>query len=251
MGKVKDFFRFYSQSPNGSVGRYVGVTHLQWLSVTIILIILFVFIYSKQKKHIKISIMRINAYTLLCTEIFRTIWAVSIHHYKLDSMLPLHLCGIMIFVEFFAVVYNNKLLMEFSYYCGLPGAVIGLLTPELNGYVFFSFQNLNYILRHGLLVLIPLLWIFGNGLRPSKIGGRKAFLMLSLLALVDAIVNALLKGNYLFISKVPQNSFLQSAFRNRGYLSYILFVIVGVIIIIYLLYLPWKFSYKYKYSRKL
>jgi hypothetical integral membrane protein (TIGR02206 family) len=248
---IDNFFKFYSQNPVGLDTKKTSFVHIEWFSATIILIIIGVYLYSRLKPDVKRVVIRICAFSLLATEILRTIWAVSIHHYSLNSMLPLHLCGIMIFVEFFAVVSDNRALMEFAYYCGLPGAFIGLLTPELNGYVFFSFQNLIYIIRHGLLMLIPFLWIFGDGFKPTKIGAIKSLLMLCLLAMVDMTVNAMLKGNYLFISKVPPNGFFQMIVRKIGYIGYVSFVILGAILAIYLMYLPWIINIKQKFIKKL
>lgn len=123
--------------------------------------------------------------------------------------LPLHLCGVMVFVEWYAVLRRCPLALELCWSLGLPGAFSALITPGETSYPFWNFYYLQFILAHTLLFLIPLL-LWDDGFRPQIRRLPKCFLFLLGLASVDAVVNHFSGGNYLFLSAAPPGSLLDA-----------------------------------------
>ncbi|MCL4517447.1 MAG: TIGR02206 family membrane protein [Firmicutes bacterium] len=198
-----------------------------------------IFACSRLRKETRRRVMKALAVSVVMLEVARTVWALSVGHYDLARMLPLHLCGVMIFFEFFAVFTGKRLLEEFVYNTGLPGAFMALLTPEPSGYPLLSFQYLQSITVHALLALIPLLWLFGDGFRPNIKYLPKSFLLLSSLAVFDALVNKVLHSNYLFISKAPAQTPIELFDKWVGHPWYVGLLLICVVIVWTLLYLPW------------
>lgn len=239
MDNLKYFFYYDADIPKGLEVKNFSPTHFAWLSVTLVLMALGIFAYSRLSGETRRKVMKALAVTVIMLEVARTVWALVVGHYDIARMLPLHLCGIMLFVEFFAVFTGNRLLQEFSYSTGLPGAFMALLTPEPSGYPLLSFQYLQSIVVHALLALIPLLWVVSDGFRPNIKYLPRSFLLLSALTVFDALVNKVLHSNYLFISKAPAQTPIELFDKWVGHPWYVGLLLICVVVVWTLLYLPW------------
>jgi hypothetical integral membrane protein (TIGR02206 family) len=240
MGNWQDFFKYYSSGNSNSGVKNFSVIHLGWLVVAIIATSVCITTYKKLSIKNKQAIMKFSALSLIIIYMQRSLWAASSGHFKVDSMLPFHLCGAMVFVEFYAVFTNSKLMKEFVYCAGLPGASVALITPELNGYPLFSFQYQAFILSHLVLVLIPLFWVFGDDFKPDRKYMVKAYVILCIMALVDGFINRILHSNYMFVSKAPVNTPFYLIEKQFGHIGYIAFLLIAVYLIMSLMYLPWQ-----------
>jgi hypothetical integral membrane protein (TIGR02206 family) len=153
--------------------------------------------------------------------------------------LPLQLCDISVFLEFAAVFRRRSaLLTEFSYALSMPAALAALVTP---GWYFplLSFGYLRAALMHSLLVLIPVLLVWGNGFRPDIRRLPKVSLLFILLIAMAVTANVLLGSNYMFLAYVPPDTTLvifQTWFGNPGYEIPEFFLLI---LIWTALYLPW------------
>lgn len=244
IGILKQFFKYYSGSKSDDGVQNFSFMHFGWLSITIIIMFAMVYIYSKINDKNKKKVINVFAITLVIQYFVKVIWATMLGRFKADSMLPFHLCGIMVFVEFFAVFSNYQLLKEFAYSAGLPGAFIALLAPELNGYPLLSFQYQIYIIAHAILMIIPLFLVFGNGFKPNKKYLLKVYSLLCIIAAFDAIINKFLNSNYMFISKAPLNTpfvFVEKCFGYKGYVG---FLLIGAFAALNLMYIPWILNSK-------
>ena len=171
--------------------------------------------------------------------IFRWIWVALIGHYDPNEMLPLHLCSLSAIMEFIAVVSRKPLFKEFGYACGIPGAAVTFIMPGMGPYPLFHFYYMVFILDHSILILLPMLWIFGDGFRPDLRRLSRVFMILLAMASVDVVVNRLLGSNFMFINYAPDDTTLKAAadfFGNPGYQ----FAMGGILMILWVfLYLPW------------
>jgi hypothetical integral membrane protein (TIGR02206 family) len=240
LGVLRHFFNYYSGNKVENGVKNYSLLHFGWLSITLVFMIAIIYIYHNLNNSNKEKMIYISAALLVILYFIKVGWAISIGRFKADSMLPFHLCGIMVFIEFFAVFSNYKILKEFAYAAGLPGAVVAFLTPELNGYPLISFQYLSYIFSHFILIIIPLFWVFGNMFKPNKKYIRKIYGLMCVLALIDAIINKILNSNYMFISKAPLNTPLVFIEKSFGYKGYVVFLMICAYITLKLMYMPWK-----------
>lgn len=240
MGILKHFFKYYYGSAKEGGVENFSLLHFTWFTVILALMAFMIFVYKKITEESKRKMLEVCAGTLVFIYFLRIIWAALLGKFRADSMLPFHLCGIMVFIEFFAVFLNYNLLKEFAYSAGLPGAFMALLTPELNGYPLFSFQYQVFILTHALLVLLPLLWVTSHDFRPNKKYIMKVYGVLSGLAAIDFVINKFLNSNYMFISKAPINTPFVIIEKYFGYKGYICFLLISVFLMLNLMYLPWS-----------
>ena len=239
MENLKYFLYYDSDIPKGLEVRNFSTTHFAWLTITLIIMALCIFLYCKLSQEVRRKVMKGYAILIVMCEVARTAWAVSVGHYEINRMLPLHLCGVMIFIEFFAVFTNKKFLKEFTYCCGLPGAFIALLTPEPSGYPLLSFQYLQSITIHALLALVPLLWVIGDRYRPDIKYLFKCFMLLCSLTVFNAAVNVLLNSNYMFICKAPAQTPIELLDKLVGSPWYVGLLLICVVIVWTLMYVPW------------
>jgi len=225
--------------PSEYITRNFSPTHITFLITSLILIGGALTAYRRQSASFKKSILQVLVIFMVCSEIVDWVWYILIGHYSLRNCLPLHLCSASIFVELAAVLWTqNVILKEFAYALSMPAALAALITPGWY-YPLFSFQYLQSALTHTLLILVPVLIVWGSGFRPDFRRLPGCFLMLLSLAGIAAAANSLFGGNYMFLGYVPKDTALQVFERWFGHPGYIFLEIELILVIWLILYLPW------------
>lgn len=240
------FFTYDSQIPQGLAVKNFSSTHFAWLAVTLALLVAALLLYRRQNGETRKKLLRGTALAIVALELLRTGWLLAVGHYELYRHLPLHLCGVMIVVEFLAVFTNKRFFKEFAYAAGLPGAAMALLTPEPSGYPLLNIQYLQSIVIHALLALLPLMLIVGDGFRPSlrMLPGNLA--LLAGLAAFCFGINFLLDSNYMFVRFAPADTPIALFDQWVGWPGYIALLIAMVFALWVLMYLPWELSARRK-----
>lgn len=235
----KYFWTYKTDLPDGVGTPSFGPVHIAWLCSALFIIVLTVLIYRRQSEPVRQKVQRVLIVIAAVLEISRWIWAAVIGHYNVIEMLPLHLCSLSIWMEVAAVFTKKDFLKEFGYALCMTGALAALLTPDWSVYPFLSFQYLHSVTVHTLLLLIPVLWVWGDGFRPDFRRLPKCFLILILFATPIYFLNFILKSNYLFLREAPKDTPIEifdTLFGNPGYLIP-LFMLILLIWLIF--YLPW------------
>lgn len=246
------FFTYDADIPKGLEVPNFSPTHFAWLAVTAIVLFLLVRAYRRMNGEARRRFTRVIMITIIALEVIREGWVLIIGHYDIRRHMPLHLCGIMIFIEAIAVFSEKPFFKEFSYACGLPGAAMALITPEPSGYPFWNLQYLQSIFVHALLVLIPLLWITGDGFRPNIRALPKNLLLLAGLTAFCFGLNTLLGGNanYMFVQFAPKDTPIDLFSQLVGWPWYIGLLLVFVFVIWVLMYVPWEISAAVRRSKE-
>lgn len=234
------FFTYDSEIPKGLEVKNFSSTHFVWLAVIFLALLFLIGLYRRLNKSSRKKMMRGIMLLIIALEILREGWVAIIGHYEISRHLPLHLCGIMIFVEAAAVFTNKVFFKEFSYAIGLPGAAMALITPEPSGYPFWNIQYLQSIVIHALLVLVPLLWIYGEGFRPNIRVLPKNLMLLVCLAAACFGINFLLGSNYMFVRFAPADTPIQLFDEWVGWPGYIGLMLAAVLIVWLAMYVPWE-----------
>jgi hypothetical integral membrane protein (TIGR02206 family) len=220
-------------TPNFSPG------HIAWAISAFLLILLILLLYRRQSPTTRERIKRGFILFLLGSEIAVWIWKLAIGHYSFRDTLPLHLCSQAIFIELAAVfIRKDTLFKEFSYSLAMPAAFSAIITPGWY-YPFFSFAYLQSAIMHMILILIPVLIVWGDGFRPDYRRLPRCFSLLLLLAAMTAIADIVFDSNYMFLCYVPKDTPLQVFevwFGNPGYM---IPEIALIFVIWTVLYLPW------------
>ncbi|MFC1504055.1 TIGR02206 family membrane protein [Spirochaetota bacterium] len=83
--------------------------------------------------------------------------------------------------------------------------ITALLTPELTVYSFPHYKFFQFFISHGSVVLSVIYMTFIHSFRPHLKSIAKAFVITIIYTAIIAGVNLLVKGNYLFICRPPDN----------------------------------------------
>lgn len=232
------FWKFQTDIPAENYVITFGSVHLTWVAVSLLFIFILAYIYKKSsigiRRRIEISIALILAFSY----ILRWIWVIAIGRFSAIDMLPLHLCALSAGMNIIAVFSRKPLFKEFGYALGLPGGLVTFLMPG-EPYPFFHFYYLLFVSSHFILILLPIIWVWGDGFRPHTGRLWKCAIILLVMAGVDVIINILIGSNYMFLNYAPPDTPLTAAAKwagNPGYQFYMALIVLGTWI---LLYSPW------------
>jgi hypothetical integral membrane protein (TIGR02206 family) len=211
--------------------------HIAWVAAVLLLIPPVTLLYRKRTPTVRQTLLRTLAVLMLLCEASLWVWQAVIGAFTVQYSLPLQLCDISVFLEVVAVFKKRSdLLKEFSYALSMPAALAALVTP---GWYFplLSFGYLRAALMHSLLVLIPVLLVWGDGFRPDVKRLLKVSLLFIVLIAAAVTANLLLKSNYMFLAYVPPDTTLvvfQNWFGNPGYEIPEFFLLILIWTILYL-----------------
>ena len=183
------------------------------------------------------------AFALIITSIAQDflydMYQVSINDFNLGDDLPLHICGLSLFLSSYALWKKDQLAFELSYFWGMTGAFQAILTPDPTRFSYGDLDVFSHFLSHGLVVLNVSWLIWVEGMRCQK-GSLIKTLTISTIAMgLIGVINLLIGNgaNYWFLSQKPAGD---SPFIQGDWPYYILGVYIAGIIMMSLLYLPMK-----------
>ena len=156
---------------------------------------------------------------------------------SLPQSLPLHLCGIAVFLTAYVLITRHAATYDLIYFWGLGGTVQALLTPDLPvGYPHPIYVN--FFISHGAILFGISFATVIYGLRPTWASLKRAFIALNLLALSIGCVNWLAGTNYMFLCHKPRNT--SSLLDYFGPWPWYILVLEGIALVLFtLVYLPW------------
>jgi hypothetical integral membrane protein (TIGR02206 family) len=176
------------------------------------------------------------AIILFLNEIAWHAWAAYWSVWTIQTMLPLHMCSVVVWLTMVMLLTNNRSLYEISYFLGIGGALQALLTPDITGYGFPHFRAFNTFLAHGLLVAVPIYMTLVEGFRPTLASFKRVFLWTNIYIVPVFILNLIIGSNYLFIAYKPEFPTLLDLLAPWPW--YILELEAVGFLILFILYLP-------------
>ena len=218
--------------------QFLGVPHIVALALTITLpIALSVLVRKVDSSVVANVVCYLLAATLIVNEIGIWIYrAATVQSFSVfvQSYLPLHICGVALFVVVFALLRRNQILYEIGYFWGIVGTLNAIITPQL-GVGFPHYRFFQYFIVHGGIVASVLFATWGLRMRPTLKGLLRSFLLVNLYMVVIAGVNLLLKSNYMFICEPP---YTKSPFFFAPWPWYILILDGVALILFFVVYSP-------------
>lgn len=214
-----------------------GVPHL--VALSIIAVIVFVLIRvgprmtADQRKWFRYGVGTL----LVVNEGSWHLWNWATGQWTLQTMLPLHLCSILVFSTAYMLFSRNYFIFEFSYFLGIGAAIQAILTPDLGIYGYPHFRFFQTFISHGLIFISPFYMIFVEGYRPFWRSMLRTIVWLNVYMVPVTILNLLIGSNYLFTAHKPPTASLLDALGPWPW--YILSVEVIGLITFLVLYLPW------------
>ena len=167
------------------------------------------------------------------------IWNLYWGHWTIQTMLPLHICSILIWLAGFMLIYKNFRIYEFAYFIGIGGALQALLTPDAGIYGFPHYRIFQTMISHGLLITSAIFMTTVEGFRPTWKSFWRVIIGVNIYAAIIFPINRILGTNYLYINGKPATASLLDALPAWPY--YIIYMEIIGLVVFFLLYLPFIF----------
>ncbi len=237
------FFGAASDIPEHLRLSLYGRTHLLWLGAIAIFIVLLSIFYTRLKPYQRKQFKKTYALFILFFELLRQIIYLVLGRYEL-GLLPLHLCGLTEFLIFFHAFTKNKIIKESLYAMGIIGALMALLFADWLIYPLWHFQSIHSFVMHGLLLgyIIMLLW--SQELRPNYKLLPQVFILFFLICFGLFYFNKQYGTNFFFLNYPSPGSPLVMFEEWVGNPGYIGLTVVLLLIVWFIMYLPWRIGRK-------
>lgn len=212
-----------------------GAWHLAALAVIVLLNIALLG-FRKTSDKTKKTVRWIMAIILWTDEISWHVWNIYWGHWTIQTMLPLHICSVLVWLAGFMLIFKNYRIYEFAYFIGIGGAMQALLTPDAGIYGFPHYRAFQTFISHGLLITAAIFMTTNEGFRPTWKSLWRVIIGVNIYAAIIFPINRLLGTNYLFINGKPATASILDALPAWPY--YIIYMEIIGFVIFLLLYLP-------------
>jgi hypothetical integral membrane protein (TIGR02206 family) len=192
----------------------------------------------------RLRIRWVMAILLVANETMWHIWNFSIGEWSIQTMLPLHLCSVLVWLCAYMLVTKNRTIYEFAYLIGIAGALQAVLTPDLGQYAFPHFRYFQVFLSHGLIIISALYFTLVEGFRPTWSSVKRVAIYGNIYFLFVFVLNFIIGSNYLFIAHKPETASLLDVLPPWPY--YLLIIELLAAFFILLFYSPFAIKDKFK-----
>ncbi|HXF84950.1 MAG TPA: TIGR02206 family membrane protein [Anaerolineales bacterium] len=227
--------QFFSADYQGPPFEHLGAAHLGALTF-LVLLNLFLIRFRQANESTKKTIRWTLALILWGNEIAWHVWNYAVGRWTIQTMLPLHLCSLLVWVGALMLVTKNYRIYEFMYLAGIGGGIQALATPDLGIYGFPHFRFFQTFTSHGLIVTSAIYMTVVEGLRPTWKSLLRVAMWLNLYMIPVYFINTAIGSNYLMINHKPDLPSLLDLFPEWP--LYILYMEAVGVVTFFLLYLP-------------
>jgi hypothetical integral membrane protein (TIGR02206 family) len=225
----------FARNFSGPPFEWLGPAHLGALAFILVLN----FILARTRNASQAARQRIRwsiALILALNEIAWHAWNYAIGAWTIQTMLPLQLCAVTVWLSAALLLSGNYTLYEFVYFLGIGGAIQALITPDLGPYGFPHFRFFQTFISHGLIVTTALYMTAVEGYRPYPRSILRVALWTNVYVLLMLALNRAIGSNYLMLNGKPGTPSLLDLLP--PWPVYILYMEAIGVITCLLLYLP-------------
>jgi len=227
--------QFFAGDYPGPAFELFGPAHLAAL-LAIVLLNLFLLRFKGADERTLTRVRWTMAIFLWVNEFAWHIWNYSVGKWTIQTMLPLHLCSVFVYLSAYMLITRSEKVYEYAYFLGIAGALQAVLTPDAGQYGFPHFRYFQTMISHGLLFSIPIYFTVVEGFRPTLRSIKRVLVGANLYMLFVGLVNWAIGSNYLFIAHKPETASLLDVLPAWPW--YILYIEGIGILMIAILYLP-------------
>ena len=241
---LKKFNAFYTGTLRSYItAEYQGepftlfdMKHLIALGVILLIILMIFFSRKKFSERKKEDIRDTMAGILILNEIGWHLWNYFFNEWTIQTMLPLHVCSILVWLGAVMLFKRSYRIYEFMYFLGIAGALQALLTPDIGIYGFPHYRFFQSFISHGFIVIAALYMTFVEEMRPDWKSILRVFLITNVYMVAVYFVNDAIGSNYLYINHKPPTASLLDMLPEWP--TYILYMEAIGLLSIFILYLP-------------
>ncbi len=227
--------KYFSYDYTGAPFVLFGTWHLIALLVIILLNIGMLGFRNSSLKT-RTAVRWVMAIILWSDEASWHIWNLYWGHWSLKTMLPLHICSLLIWLAGFMLIFKIYPIYEFVYFIGIGGALQALLTPDAGIYGFPHYRIFQTMISHGFLLTSGIYMTTVEGFRPTWKSFWRVVIGLNIYAVIIFPINLLLGTNFLYINSKPSTASLLDMLPPWPY--YLIYMEVIGALIFLLLYIP-------------
>ena len=170
--------------------------------LSLLIAIIIIFLGTKIPPDKRRILMIFIGFTLIAAEITQQIYLMRLDIWSLKTSLPIHLCGLSGLLAGMMMLKPNQDGFEFLALIGTPGAIHGLLTPQLN-HGEMTLLIIKYYISHAGIIMVPLFIAIVLGYRIRKNAWFRIALACQVLILFIGATNYLINSNYMYLSYRP------------------------------------------------
>lgn len=215
------FVQQYDLPPEAVGFKMYGCEHLCALAVIVIAGYFLCRKYRRLDRIAQDRFGRIMCVIMLQEEALRDFILWRLGHFDVE-FLPLHLCGLALFVCIFHSVFHYDWLGQTLFCLCMPGAVCALLFPDWTRCPIIQFESLHSFFIHALLSIYPLMQLTSNRIVPKLSHIYKPILFLIASAIPIGFINKRFGTNFMFLSTPSAGSPLVFIEKLVGSENYIL-----------------------------
>lgn len=236
MDIVQNFFIFLLQTNQDMGFTHFSPSHWAYLLLICVLAATFCLAYragsARRRRALRLWIAAGN----MALSLLRAAVLIGAGEYGIGR-LPLHLCGIAVYLSLFHALRPGRLSAQFLLAFCMPGAIAALLFPDWVGHPAWSFLCVCNFTIHGLLAIYVLMQVSGGDIRreprllPACLG------LMLLMAAPVYVFNRVAGTNFMFLNFPAPDSPLE-LFAFLGRPGYILGYLPMLALIWAAIYLP-------------
>jgi len=227
---------FFAKDFSGQAFDLFGVSHLIAIAIILCCLLALFFLRQRISEKSKWLFRVILAIVLVANETGWHLWNASIGEWTIQTMLPFHLCSILIWLSAYMLIKKSFRIYEFAYLLGIVGAMQAILTPDLGGYGFPHYRFFQTFISHGGIILAACSLTWLEGFRPVPASLVRVIVGSNLYMALVGLINWLVGSNYLFIAHKPVTASLLDLLPDWP--IYILYIEGLAVFLCLLMYLP-------------
>ena len=227
---------FFAYDYAGEPFEVFGTRHLIFVGIVFLISLFFIFGWKNPSEKAKRNMRYLLAAILLVWESGWHIWNAVGGRWTVQTMLPLHICSVMVWLSIVMLLTRNYRIYEFAYFLGLGGALQPLLTPEAGIYGLPHFRAFQTLVVQGTLVLVPIYMTAVEGYRPTWASFKRVAIGGNIYMAFVYVMNLLLDSNFMFLMRKPDTASLMDMLGPWPW--YLISLEVVAFLVFLLLYLP-------------
>lgn len=229
---------FFSKGWDGRTFSLFESAHLVIL-LTIVVVNLWMLRFRNASESTQKAVRWTMAIAIWVNEAAWHVWNLYLGTWAIQTMLPLHICSLLIWLSGFMLIFKNYQIYEFVYFLGIGAGLQALLTPDVGIYNFPHFRFLQSFIGHGLMLTSGIYMTTVEGLRPTWKSMFRVIIISNIYMVVIFFLNSAIGSNYLMVNgKPPVASIIDLMPPWPYYLIYV--EIIGILTCL-LLYTPFIF----------
>jgi len=193
---------FLSKGWDGPVFILFESAHLVILLI-IVVVNLWMLRLKESNKSTRKAVRWTMAIILWVNEAAWHVWNVYLGTWNIQTMLPLHICSVLIWLSGFMLIFKNYQIYEFVYFLGIGAGLQALLTPDVGIYNFPHFRFLQAFIGHGLVLTSGIYMTTVEGFRPIWKSMFRVIIISNIYMVVIFFVNNAIGSNYLMVNGKP------------------------------------------------